>query len=223
MSAPIYLNKSTKTVQAGSAGVPATLNMPYMGSILAGDQLYICALIQHPGATLGSLTAPSGFSGTGINGSFNDSSPAYAGNMSVYERTADGTESGTVAIGGFSNVAFTMTAQMYQFRSTPSGKKILIATSAVKTNSDGNSTMTWNTLTLNGGGRTLLAFQAGDHTGSPAITGYTLQVDDGEILLFDKEDVATDGSVTSAGGGANGYATAHVAIYSPAGRNQILN
>lgn len=223
MSAPAYVARSTKTVLNGTGGASNTVALPYMAGIQPGDYLLICAVNQFPGALTGSVTIPAGFTSLGVNASFSDSSAAFSGTMAIWERIADGSEIGSVDVGGFSDVNWTLTCQMYQFRMTPSGRRILLGSSATKGDQDGAATIIWPAITIPGAGRTLLAFHAGTHNSSPAISGYTLQADDDVLMLFTKEDVSSDGSVTSIGGGSAGYATAHMSIFSPAGRNQILN
>lgn len=226
MSAPTFIAKSSGASASGGAGLGATASLPYMGSIQAGDILFILAAALSSGASIGSISAPAGFTGFGGGSTFNDNVAVVAGNAALFYKIADGTESGNVNVTGFSNLTVEIRAQMYQFRSS-TAIRTLIDDTAVKSNGNGAATMVWNALTLTGGGRTLLAFslQTGGSPGVPS--GYTNVANDSispAILRVDTvEDVSSDGSVSASGGSTAGWFTTHVAIFSPSGKFQIIN
>lgn len=222
MSAPVFIAKSTRVSDSEIGGVGSSVNLDYMGSILAGDLLLICALNLHPGATIGSVGSPGAFSGIGVNAAFQDSGNVYAGNMSIFARVADGSETGFVTVTGFSDVGQTLSAQMYQFRSDPAGKQVLIESSTEDEDGDGAATIDWNAISVNGAGRTLLAFVVGNF-GAISIAGYVSTATDSDMELHIREDVASDGAVTSSGGNSSGWATAHISLFSPLGRSFIVN
>lgn len=223
MSAPVYIARSTRAEHAEiSGGVPNELTLSYMADIQAGDFLLIGALLTFSAsASIGSITKPAEFENMGVSASFNDDLAQYAGNIAMFSRIADGTESGTVELSAFSDVGNVLAAQMYQFREA-SGRLILVGSSSTKSNGDGDSTITLNAITVNGSGRTLVGFVAGDIS-SVAFSGYEAESVNTGMELHVREDVASDGAVTSSGGGSNGWATAHLSLYSPGGRSFIVN
>jgi hypothetical protein len=217
MSAPTFIAKSVKVTAPGTGGVVENASLNYMGSILAGDELYIFAMTDCPGAATGSVTGPAGWEAMGGT-SFNDNNPAFAGVIQGFKKTADGTESGSVTVQGLSDVNFTVHAQMYQFRAD---KQILVEDTATVGNGDGAATIQYAALSLGGNARTLLAF-CGSPAGLPGVpTGYVSAASDSALYLFTKENTGADGAVTSTGGDTGGWATLHASTFTPTGYSFI--
>jgi hypothetical protein len=190
----------------------ADMNIVCMDDVEAGDLLVIQVLnIQD---TVGNLSTPSGF--TAINEEVHS-----WGTTGWYYKVAAGTESltsinvsRTGSIGGMDNY---MIGQIYQFRRD----NITLAVESSDTNKDlaNDGIITYGAITVSGPGRTLAALAAnydGTYVSTPS--GYVSKASDGSSLisnvilaLFTKENVSSDGAVTSEGS-LNGWGSAHISI-----------
>jgi hypothetical protein len=212
-AAPVYYTRSIKQSLSGPGGLAQSVHLAYPAGLQAGDLLYVFSALLHNGATTGSITLMQGGWVQSSNGYFNNT-PAFAGNVNGYYKTATGSESGTIELQGFSNVAYNIYAQMYVFRS--SAGPVQVETVSINTSGFGDPTILWNGITVGGLHRTLLAFAAGTLGITPPPTGYTEKADDNQLRLFAKDDVSSDGSVTTSGGDPAGWLTAHYAILASA-------
>lgn len=217
MAAPSYIAKGT-FAESTTNSVAAT----YMGSINAGDIIYYMAL--NVQGTVGSIATASGF--TSI------SEEVFSwGTIKFMYKVASGSESGTISLtrSGSTGVGTYFAAQLYQVRGDPT----YLTIEEADPNSGTSSTITWDTVTVGGAERTLLAFVTNyDDVSAPGTpSGYTSSASDNSTLvsgmylaLKTKSSVSSDGSVT-ASGSANGWASLHVSIYNniPFSRSFIVN
>ena len=212
--APAYIGKSSKQSQAGGPSVAVILDLPYPVGIQAGDLLIVAGLDLHVGvgSTASVIVLTSGWTG-GLNTAYENSSNQYSGNFCLFTRIATGSESGDVQVQCFCDADHTGQAQMYIFRSA-SGSPIQIDSTSMNAVGDGAATITFNAVTVSGTHRSLIAMVGGSY-GTPADpTGYTEATDDNTILVFIREDVSSDGLITTNGGQSDGWATGHMSIFS---------
>lgn len=208
---PEYVASSAKVSASGTSGVPETIDVAYPAGIQAGDLLIIVATLIQTGGSVGSITIiPSGWDSN--NNTFPDSTLVYAGNVNIYRKIATGSESGTIELEGTCNANYSVHAKMFAIRSSAG---VSLEDVDVNTTGNGASTISWNATTVGGTHRTLLAFAVGNMGVVPAPSGYTSETNDGEIRFFSKEDVSSDGSVTTSGGDSAGWATVHMSILAP--------
>lgn len=212
--APSFDDKGSVGTSDSSTDVTAS---PPTGAV--GDLLLMLAMSQQGG---GSINTPSGYTLVDA-GNFNTSAPAAAGTAGVWYRIVDGTEASFTLTRTGSTGSFCV--QFYLFSA---GTNVTIESEATKSDGDGNSTITYSTVTVNGSRRTLIALIAQLDSSNPGTpSGYVESasdtVDAGPIQIAlecnTKEDVTSDGSVTSTGGSGNGWITFHLAIYN----NEDLN
>jgi len=210
---PTLTEQAPSYIGVGSVGTligSGTLNGFLPSSIEVNDLLLLLVVIE--GTTLPSITGWTYLDG----GTFKNDTPVTNGAAGLYYRTADGTETNP----SFSVTGIQNGCQIYQFRGN--GADLAIDTVSVKLDGDGASTITYPSVTVSGGKRTLVALLAmldSNNPGTP--TGYTrdaLDTVDSGALMFalashTLEDVDVGNSTTSTGGGLNGWATFHVSIY----------
>jgi hypothetical protein len=220
MPFPAYIAKSTETFHSA-----LSMDQPYMGSISAGDMLFLAVWSYHASGPSGtsSINTPSGW--THLGGAlWSDSGANPHGDFRVFYKVATGGEAGDVTITRVGGDA--MHSQMYQYRPAST------AFEDIQPNQGSSATMDFLALTLGGNGRTILAFYGctGSNGGvARAIAGYTTRAYDfGGVGgahgfgLNDKQDVGSDGAVTATGD-VGGWATVHVSFSAAVGRNQIIN
>jgi len=185
--------------------------------VLEGDSFIMLAVSDQLGVTIGTINTPTGWTQEAIGG-FNNSAVAAVGIGAVFYREADGTENGgfvTLQRTGDTGGSTTFTAIIYHYR----GDNVVVEDAVVKTNGNGNTTITFDAVTVGGSHRTLLAMVGQKDSisiGTP--TGYTARATDSDGLnmtldLKDYEDVSSDGSVTTTGGRTDGWISFHVSIY----------
>lgn len=222
MSAPTFIAKATASSSNASPHSQA-----YMGSINANDLLILAVFTNQVGGTIGDISTPAGWTFVQGGIGYRNNSPADVGTFKVFSKLADGTETGSVSItiSGSTGGGVIFFSQMYQFRGD---SRTLVESAAVNILGDGNSTITFNAISVSGNERTLIAI-CGQNSGAPGVpTGYTNEAQDDTgglafLHLDAKENVSSDGSVTATGGHSDGWATVHFSIFSPKGRNQIIN
>lgn len=225
MAAPTFIAKGTVSSGTG-AGVTPT----YPGSILAGDLLFLVAMSNQLGGSIGSIDGISGWAVQDA-GFFKDNSPVNVGQAALFVKVAAGGESGTVSVTrtGDTGSTYSFVAQIYQFRGVPSA---VIESEVINNTGDGNSTVTWSAVTVGGNARTLVAFGAFQVDTSPGTpSGYTASAQDSvstgsisvQLDCFTKVNVGADGVVTVGSGPSTGWVTFHVSLLAPAGRVFIFN
>lgn len=205
---PAYVAKGAKNESSG-----ASVDPNYMGSILAGDLLFIQVInVQSP--TVGTINTPSGYSVV--------SEEVFSwGTAALFYKTASGSEVGTINVsrtGSTGSPGDYMMAQIYQYRDA-SGTVTIDDTDDYSV--VGNTSITWRALTLTNSHRTLAAFFV-DYNGSSVLapTGYDdgTAIDSSSLIsgvnigVFTKEDTNTAPQVTSTGS-FDGWATWHIAVY----------
>ena len=211
--APTVIDKGTANAQ-GNAFAPS-----YPASINAGDILFLFVV-----ATGTDVTFPNPPGWTLISASggdfFNDSSPTRNGTGGLWYRVATGSESGAIAAQIVLGTSTIVLSQIYQVSganvSTP------IYSSAVNKTGNGSTTVTFPASSITGTGNTVLAFvgQTDDAPGVGNIAGYTqtTSIDvttvgtDAQVMLQEKEDTTTAGSVTAANGETTGWITYQVVM-----------
>ena len=217
MAAPGFISKGTKDEGNGSSVAPT-----YPGGIQAGDHIFIMAEnVQSP--TVVGIDTVAGYT------SISEETFTW-GTAKLMYKIATGSESGTETVsrsGSSGTPADFLMAQIYVIRGN--GSRLTLESSAF--NSDtGNTTVTWDAVTVNGSQRSLFAFVVDyDGSGISAPSGYSEEASDSSVAisgstikLFSKEDVSSDGSVTSTGS-INGWATWHISEYNFSSRSFIVN
>src|SRR5687768_5507519 len=108
MAAPTFIDKSTETFDSGTS-----IDQPYMGSILAGDNLFILVWSYHASGGAGSadINTPPGFDMVG-GGNYEDSGNVPHGDARLFHKIAAGGETGDVTI--TSLVGDALHSQMYR-------------------------------------------------------------------------------------------------------------
>lgn len=222
MAAPSFIAKGTYDFGDGASVSPS-----YMGSINAGDNLFILAFSQQEGLTIGEISTPAGWTDLG-GGTISDSVPNQIGVFRVFFKLADGTESGSVTISrtGSTGVTTTFVAQIYQFRGT-----ILASEVSMVGEVGSDSSVDFGAITITGNERTVIAMCAqNDDSGVGVPTGYTERARDqvpsaptSELTLFTLDDVSSDGAVSAINGSSEGWGTFHLAIFNVRGRSFIVN
>jgi len=204
---PAFVAHGTKSESTTTSCTPN-----YMGSILAGDLLFLNVINVEP--TIGTIDTPPGWTRV--------SEETFGwGTAALFYKTAAGTEAGTqsvtrsVSSGAPSSY---MMAQLYQYRDA-SGTVTIDDTD--DHSATGDTTITWRALVLTGAHRTALAFFV-DYNGTSvaAPTGYAdgTRVDSSSLVsginigVFTKNDTDTIPAVTSSGS-IDGWATWHIGIY----------
>ena len=212
--APVFVSKGTWSYS------DTTTVTPNVGTFAAGDLLFLFAMNDQEGGSIGTIQTPSGW--TLVNsGDYNDDNPTQVGNGKVFSRVADGSETFvTVTRTGDTGTGHGFAAQIYAFRGDA---YITVEASSVKTDGNGAATATWPAVTVGGPKRTLLAFIGKSASLRPLTpTGYTESSSDSVtegyqwcLELNTKEDVTSDGAVTASAGtfAADGWLTFHVSIY----------
>jgi len=128
----VFINKGVSQSNAAGAGVASVVNLNYsdLPAINNGDEIFILAGLNRPGGIVSSIsTTDPDYAPLGFGSIFNDNSPAAVGNAVLFHHTADGSESGTVQIQGFSDAANDLHAQMYLYRNN-TGQRILFEDAA---------------------------------------------------------------------------------------------
>ena len=208
--APAFIAKGTEDANTGATVAPT-----YMGSIVANDMLFAFAISNQQGGTIGNIGTPSGWTKVDMR-IYRNSGGTIVGNVGLYYKIATGSESGTLSISrtGSTGAGKFFEAQLYQFRGTAN----IALESYNVTDGGGSTTVTWNSVTVGGLKRTLLAFvglnRATVAAGVPS--GYTQEASDIANLTMDlnvKEDVSSDGAVTATGGTVDGWGSFHLSIY----------
>lgn len=220
-----FIAKSTAFSNNDNAG-----GVNYMGGILPGDLLLILALSVQEGGVIGSIDTPAGWDFVGGGVGFRDSGSNNVGTIRVFERVADGSESGFVSVTrsgttGGPGGSTPIYCQMYQYRGTR------LVRSGVASNilGDGAATIEWNSVS-SPGGSTRIAMIGQLTTNPNTPSGYTNQASDSGSPLpvyLECNDISgvsgTSGTITATGGNANGWATVHINLFEAKGRNQILD
>jgi len=224
--APAFIAKGTI-----NADVTGTINPSYPGGIVAGDLLFLLAMNNQLGGSIGTINTPAGWT-LSNSGSFQNSGLNNVGTASLFYKLATGAEAGSVAVSrtGDTGGTYSFTAQIYQYRGTNAVPEF---PATVKQDGAGSLTVTWDAIAgINGNERTLAAF-VGQQTSSPpdTPTGYVESATDSvsagpiEVTLEcnSKENVSSDGLVTASGGSTTGWITFHVCLLNPLGRSFIVN
>ncbi len=228
MAAPSFIAKGTVSSGSGASVTPA-----YPGGIVVGDVLFLLAVSNQLGGSIGSIDGISGWT-LYDGGTYKNSLSQIVGSCGLFYKIASGAEVGTVTVtrGGDTGGATSFAAQIYQYRGGSLGASIEVGGSMNNTG-DGNSTITWNAITVGGNERTLVALLAQQIDSSPgAPAGYSSDAVDtisaGSIAVDldcnSYEDVGSDGAVTVGSGTSNGWVTFHLSLFSPStGRSFIIN
>lgn len=202
MAAPGYQAK-------GTLGEDTDLNFSFTyPTLAASDLLYLLIYNGSNGSTItvgGSWTLQN----------LIKTSNSY-GFIYLYSKLATGSESGTEVVSRTvgSNPGATFAGQVYSFR----GDAFITIESKV-TNKGASDTITWNAVTVSGTERTLAAFVVNINGGNPGVpTGYTNRASDtladGTYFeLHSKDNVSSDGSVTTTGGSLDEWGSFHHSIY----------
>lgn len=190
-------------------------------SVNVGDDLFLLTLN-------GTCSVP----GWGLiaGGTFKDDALVDAGFAAIYHKKADGTEGGTTVQVDTAGIGTGFLGRIYQFR----GTNIEVEDTSENLDGNGNPTMEWDALDVNGGDRTLIAFVAqatsssiGTPGGYTAVPSGESTIDDGPIALaIDASYLLNQSSapaVTVGSGMSNGWITMHVALFTPSGRSFIVN
>lgn len=229
MAAPVLVSKGTASFVNGAGDVTPS----YPASLAAGDIVFLLALTASGGGAgyvLGSILVPSGFTYAAA-GTYRTSGGVSRGRANLFWKRAAGGESGTVTIVWSSSnkgVNPALGAQMYRVTGCPSSgvpwESLLVAGEDLA--GVGSATITWPAIQVGGTERTLLAFlgQADDLPGAATPTDYaaTLAPDtvdgasDEQLVVFDKSNTSSDGSITAANGEANGWLGFHLSLHAVA-------
>jgi len=189
----------------------ADMDVVYMADIAAGDLLLIQVInIQD---TPGNIATPAGYTSMG------EESNSW-GTTAWFYKVAVGSETGNINIsrtGSVGSMTNYMLGQVYQFRRD----NITLAAESSNTNKDlaNDGVVTYEAVTVAGPGRTLAAMAANyDGTYVSVPEGYESKAMDSSSLisgvtihLFNKENVSSDGAVTSEGS-VNGWGSCHLSI-----------
>jgi len=216
VAAPVPQAKGA--LDTSSAG---TLVVPYPAAGVEPDDIAFMVVLSHQPVSIGVINTPPGFTEI-VQGTYRNSGAADQGRAALFWKRCDGTEEGTTVTftrTGDTGVDTTFGGQIYIVRlCTATGDPWDDAVS--KFDGDGSTTITYPAVTVSGAERTLLAFlvQADNSPVAGAPTGYaaTLGLEtwptgtDGQAGCFDLQDVAADGSVTSANGEVTGWVSFHV-------------
>lgn len=210
---PTFIAKSTTSTTNGSS-----VDQDYMGSIQAGDRLYILAVsFQEEGGDVGDVSIASGWTEVAGGIGFRNSALTNVGTGKLFSRVATGSEVGAVTVSrtGSTGSVNTLYTQMYQFR----GVDMVSEAFATNILGDGNTTVTYDAVSVGGNHRTLIAFcgQIGPVPDAPS--GYTNAATDDtgsgflSLRCDVKEDVSSDGLITATGGNTSGWFSIHVSMY----------
>ena len=205
---PAYVAAGTKSESTTTSVTPN-----YMGSILAGDLLFLQVINVEP--TVGSISTPSGWTIV--------SQETFPwGTTALFYKTAAGTEVGSETVNRSASSGAPssyMMAQLYQYRDA-SGTITIDDTD--DHSATGNSTMTWRALTLTGAHRTALAFFCDyNGVGVSAPTGYTdgTRTDSSTLVsnitigTFTQDDMDSIPEATTTTDALAGWSTWHIGIY----------
>lgn len=217
-AAPSVISKGT-----AAAGTATSIAPAYPASVLANDIVFIL-VISHQPVSIGVINTPAGFT-QAAQGTYTNSSAVNQGRAALFWQRAAGGETGTVTISrtGDTGTDGSFFGQMYLVRGAETTGDPWDA--VIARFGPGNTTVTWNAVTVSGAERTLLAFvsQANNvAVATPSTYTATVTADatangtDAELQLFDKANVSADGSVTATGGEIIGWTTFHVAVKPPA-------
>ena len=220
MANPTYIGKGTIATGTGTSVMPA---LP--ASLVNNDYLFLCVTLEGTGISIDAITGWDIYD----SATFRDNSPTDVGVGAIYYREVDGTETTpTVSVSG--GTPTQLAAVIYQFRGD--GIHLIVEAITTKADGDGGSTLTWDSVTVLGSSRTLVAILAQLDSNDPGTpTGYTNNASDTVDVMAIQvalecsslEGVSVGSSVTATGGSSNGWITFHIVLFNTTGKVFIVN